>query len=172
MKIEPGKSQSISHVINRYLTPYAIFLVVMATISSGLHKATALSLAIVVITGIGNPILLKLMRRHPAKATFIRNFRISFNYFFNITLVGLLWPYWTPIWVLLLLSISTVAIFEDRKNTIATAGLFTLVMVVVLFIRGGGGKDWSSTCEMLTYIASIWVASLLINRLTHEAQTT
>jgi len=170
MKMEPTKPQTISRIINRHLTPYAIFLVVMAALASGLHKATEISLGIVVFTGIGNVVFINLMHRRPAKLAVIRNVRIAFNYFFNIVIVGLLWPYWPPIWLLLLLSISTIAIFEDRKNTVATAVLFTMVMFLILYVRGGGYENWISACEMLAYIVSILTASLLINSLAHEIQ--
>lgn len=163
MKNDSSRAISISREINSFLTPYAVFLVVMAAVSAGLNVATKTALAIVIFTGIGNVVVVNIMRRNPTKLKLLYYTRLSVNYFFNICIVGLLWVAWPPIWMLLLLSICTVAIFEDRKTTVIIASLFTIVLSFVQFARGE--YTWSSSCELIARIVTIWTAGLLINRL-------
>jgi phosphotransferase system glucose/maltose/N-acetylglucosamine-specific IIC component len=167
MKIDTHEAVSISRKINLYLTPYAVFLVVMAAVSVGFNVATDAALAIVVFTGISNIVLVDIMRRYPEKLKLLYYTRLSFNYFFNICIVGLLWPIWPPIWMLLLLSICTVGIFEDRRTTVIIASLFTIVLSFVQYHHDE--YSWISICELITRIVTIWTAGLLINRLTHDA---
>jgi len=93
MPIDPERARAIGRIINWYLTPFAVLLVALAAISTGLHKATITALCISTITGIGNPVFVSMMRRHPARSAALRNLRIGFNYFFNIYLIYVLWPF-------------------------------------------------------------------------------
>jgi hypothetical protein len=165
MNIEETKLM-IAGMIDVYLTPYAIVLVVMGAVSSGLHRATEAALGIVVFTSLANAAFMVWMRRRPSKAVLIRHLRIGFNYCFNIILLYLLWPYWRPIWMLFLLSIVAIGIFEDRRSTASTAGMFTVIILFVHHLRGGD-QSWSAQCEVIMFLVTIWTAGLLINRLTH-----
>lgn len=163
--IDPAKARGIARIINWYLTPFALLIVALSAAASGLHRATELAIGIAVITGIMNPVFIKLMQRYPAKTALIRNTRIAFNYFCNIGIVALLWPFWKPVWILLLLSISAIGIFEDRQTTAVTAAMFTLVLAVIHFLRGV--PTLPAAMETLVYCASLWTAGLLINHLVH-----
>ena len=165
MPIDPERARAIGRIINWYLTPFAVLLVTMAAVSTGLHKATITALCISAITGIGNPVFVSVMRRHAARSAALRNLRIGFNYFFNIYLIYVLWPFWRPSWLLLLLSISAVGIFDTWLNTLMTASMFSLVLVVAEFLRGPG--TWTGACEVMAYVAALWTAGLCINHLTH-----
>jgi hypothetical protein len=166
MKIDSTDARYIGRTIHTYLTPYAIFLVAMAAVATGLNAVTLAALVMVILTWIGNVLFVNYyLKRFPGKTGLIRMIRIGFNYAFNIFIVWLLWPLWPPIWMLLLLSICTIAIFEDRRTTAITAALFTSVLITIQISHGD--YLWPSMCELITRIITVWVAGMLINRLLH-----
>ena len=165
MTIKESKAREVGAAFNRFLTPFAVAVVAMAAIAHGLTLATKAALSIAVFTGLGNVAMARLAQQRPETLSWLRNFRIGFNYSFNIALAWILWPYWKPVWLLYLLSIAAVASFEDRKATMATAAMFSLILGSVHFARGDG--SWAEGCETLIYLAALWSTGLLINRVVH-----
>ncbi len=163
MKIKITQPRTYAQSVTRYLTPFALLLVLMGAVAVGFNRATIVAIALIGMTSVTNYAMIRLMARPGVNFTTLRNFRIAFNYLFNIPLVYLLWPFWKPVWMLLLLSISSVATFEDRKTTTGTAALFTVVLFCIQFLRGS--HAWATYCETFTYAASIWTVGLLINQL-------
>lgn len=147
-----------------FMTPFAVFLVGMGVFFG--HPETAVArfaIGIVFFTCWGNLASLYLLDRFPSRAIAIRNGRVVFNYLFNLGLIYLLLPYWRPIWILLLLTILAVAVYETRESTIVHAALFTFMLFFVAFLHGlVHGKLLG---ELIQYAATIWFAGLFVNKL-------
>ena len=169
MTNRPGREEfqqrAVGYLINRYLTFYAVVLILLGVAAEGKTPVSGLALGILAVTTAGNWILTTMMRRKASQIVLIRNVRIAFNYLFNIPLVYLLWPSWPPVWMLLMLSMVNVAIFEDIKTTAGTAGLFTIVLAYVHYMRGDHTAP--QLLQTAVYAVTLWTAGLLINRIYH-----
>lgn len=157
------QKRAVGHLLNRYLTLYAAALVLLGVAAAGLSRGTYAALALLAVTSVGNGAITRMMRQRPSQIILTRNLLVAFNYLFYIPLVYLLWPRWRAVWILLMLSMINVAIFEDRKTTAGTAGLFSIVLLYTAWVRGAHTVPLA--CEVLIYIVSLWTAGLLINRL-------
>ena len=151
-------------IVNWFMTPFALVLVMMG-IYFGKPDLGSMRLAVVIVmfTCWANVASLYVLEKHPSRMELIRKTRVVANYLFNLGLLYLLLPVWKPIWMLLLLTILAVAIYETREGTIVHAALFTFMLLFVGSLRGM--LKGAVLGELIMYAATIWFAGLFVNAL-------
>ena len=161
-------SLEVMNRVIRFLTPFAILLVLVGDIfADPSPRALQLSIAIVLVTTLGNVAASIYMNRNPKEYLLIRKTRVAVNYAFNIALIYLMLPYWTPIWMLFLLTIIAVGVYENRETTVIHATLFTVVLFMIAFQRGLLNGNF--TYELAAYAIAIWFVGLFVNGLAGAA---
>ena len=159
------KNVAVMKLVMLFMTPFAVGLVLMGlAFGRPGPEISALAVAIVLATSLGNLYAVHLLSRYPSRALVIRNARVGFNYAFNLWLIFILLPTWKPIWMLFLLTIIAVAVYEDRQATVVHAALFTFMLFYAAFkldlLKG------VFFGELAMEAATIWFVGLFLNRLT------
>ena len=125
---DPQQAISLSKLVHRYFTPFALALVCLSVPALGWNRVTRAAVALATLSTAGNLIFVAFIQRYPAYAVSLRNLRIGFNYSFNIVLIYLLLPSWPPIWLLFHITLLGIAVYDTRKSTIVNACLFSFVL--------------------------------------------
>jgi hypothetical protein len=151
--------ESVS-IINAYLTPLAIILVLLAVVFSKPY-GTVLYWSIALLgAGLVNNLV---------TASFLKDkqpllyFRMCLNILINIILVYLLIGYWGPIWFLLLTTPIATAVYSTRIRTLFTSLAMSLVLVLIYAVRGvSSAQAWGQAASRIVLIV---ILSLFINSL-------
>jgi hypothetical protein len=123
------------------------------------------AIAIITITAFINFMSAALIKRYPSKASLIRNWRVSINYSFNVWLIYMLFPYWSEIWMLLLLMVITVAIYDSLEATCIYCFGFGFVLLYIAYLQNQfAGLQLGQT---LMHVATLALMGPFINRLVH-----
>lgn len=156
-------------LVNRFMTPYAVFLVLSgAVMAVNSERVVWMALAIAAVTSLLNMATLRLAAARPERLPKIRTVRLVANHFLNVWLIWLLLPYWPPIWMLFLLTMIAVGTYEGWRETIEQAALLGGLLAVVSYLRGVTGKtDWGIVGMQIATLACV---GLFTNRLISQVR--
>lgn len=158
------KNIEIMKLVFRFMAPFAVALVLLGVVFGRPGpRASIAAVSIVFLTAVANLGFVKVLDKFPERAVQIRKARVGFNYAFNLCLIYLLLPYWHPIWMLLLLTMIAVGIYEDQEATFTHAALFTAMLFYVASRRQLLQGVFIG--EVGTYCLTLWVVGLFVNRL-------
>ncbi|MBN2406265.1 MAG: hypothetical protein JXJ19_01080 [Elusimicrobia bacterium] len=159
MKEEKSKTGKIK-VINSYLTPMALILVLMAVIFSQPLGASLYVSLVLLIASLGNNILLAAFS---GRIPTLRKTRMIVNVVINILLVYTLVVYWGPVWYLFLLTPVATAVYSGRLKTFLVSLGMSALLALIYMVRGAGSAaEWG---QILSKILLIIFISLFINEL-------
>lgn len=164
----PNRAVYRVELVNRYATPFAVMLVLMATFfPSPIRHVRNLSLALLAFSVSFNLITLAVIRRRPELLPRLRGVRMYANLAVNVVLVYELGPYWPPIWLLLALTPIATAIYLSPRQSLTTALLISLLILGIQLLQGGSSLvQWGQTLSCAAFVVFL---SLLLNDLAHEA---
>lgn len=131
-KVSPEKLKLVS----RYMTPYAALLVLFGVYFGSLPKIDQwLTLAILAISLAVNLSSMVGLEKVPAQASLIRDVRVGINIVANFWLIYILMPYWPDIWMLLLLVVIALAVYDTPETTVFFSYAFACLLLVVAYLR-------------------------------------
>ncbi|MFH1415610.1 MAG: hypothetical protein ABIH89_05945 [Elusimicrobiota bacterium] len=158
--MDKEKTTEAVTVVNTYLTPFAVILVLAAILFSrpsgrALYGSIIL-LGIAILNNIATAVLVK---RFPG----YRSIRMAINLAVNIILVYLLVVFWGPIWYLFLLTPVATAVYSTRKRTLMISLLMSVLLAGIYAVRGVSATvAWG---QILCRIALLIFLSLFVNTL-------
>jgi hypothetical protein len=151
-------------LVSRYMTPYAALLVLMGLYFGRPPKIemwlTLGILAVSLAVNLGSMIGLE---KAPAQAPLIRDLRVAINVVCNFWLIFILLPYWPEIWMLLLLVVIALSVYESRKKTFRYCCAFSCLLVFIAYLKGL--TTGVRLGQVLIYAATLVCVGLFINRL-------
>jgi hypothetical protein len=164
----PNRDVRLVVLVNRYATPFAILLVVMAIVlSSPVGMVRNWSIGLLVFSIFFNVIAVAAIQRLAETSAAVKKMRMLINLAVNVMLVYLLGPFWPPMWLLLALTPIATAIYEGPTQTLlSSAGIGALIVAIHVLRGGGSPHEWG---QVLSYAAFIVLMSLLINELTQAS---
>jgi hypothetical protein len=139
-------------IVNRYFTPFAILLVGFGLALSQPHAWVMWSsIGLVAFTSALNIGTASLVRARGGVSPGLAALRLYTNLGVNCILVYLLGGYWTPIWLLFVLTPAATALYGSRERTVWTSiGVAVLLLVSHAFRRLNAPVDWGvATVEAL-----------------------
>lgn len=141
-------------LVNRYMTPFAILLVGVGLVLSQPVPWIAWSCAsLVVFSVVFNLGTVRLVQSRGAVPSWMAPVRLWTNLTVNVVFVYLLGGYWTPIWLLFVLTPAATALYADRKRTLATAlGVSALMILAFAARRLNAPVDWGKTFVEAAFI--------------------
>lgn len=151
-------------LVNRFLTPFAAFLVLSGVVLAVPRGRDAwLSLAILAVTASLNMATLRWASARPDHLQMIRQLRLVANHFLNVWLIWLMLPHWGLIWLLFLLTMIAVGTYEGWRETLSHAVLMGGLLAVVSYMRGiVGMAAWGQVAVQAATLACV---GLFTNRL-------
>lgn len=147
-----------------YLTPFAIMLVSMGIIFGKIEWFLSVIIAtLLTVTTIFNIITLLYAKKFPKKIYLIQRLRLGLNYIFNIALVYLMTPFWSPIWLMFLLTMIPLSLIESRQNTLLHTSIMSLVLLAVYFMHDM--LQGIHLGEFIVYVLFLNMISVFVNQL-------
>jgi hypothetical protein len=131
-------------IVHRYFTPFAILLVgVGLALSQPRPWVMWTSIVLVLFTSAFNMGTASLVKTSGSFPPILGSIRLYTNLAVNVVLVDLLGGYWTPIWLLFVLTPAATALYGSRKRTIWTSiGVAVLLLVSHGLRRLNAPIDW------------------------------
>lgn len=165
-----GRRLETMRLVNRFMTPFATFLVLAGVVfGAPPREHAALALALVAATSAFNAYSVRWAAKNPEKFMDIRNLRIVLNHSFNVWLIWILLPHWPQIWILFLLTMIAVGTYEGRDAAISHGVLLAGLLALVAYFRGvAGAQAWAAVA---TQGATLVFAGLFCNRLVAQARS-
>lgn len=154
----------IVDLVNRYFTPFALFLVVTVAFIGSCDRTIIVVAGLLVFISVElNFFTAHMISKNPEKAKVIGHIRVVSNFLVNVIIVYLLINIWKPIWLLFALTPIASAVYYDRKKCLGVALVSAGTLLVIYFIRGLTGLyGWG---EAVTYAVFIVLISMFINAL-------
>ena len=158
----------IVSLVNRYFTPFAVFLVLSAIIiGKPSDKIGFYSIFLLVIALIFNVITGIIIRKVSSKVKLFSNIRLFTNFAFNIVFVYLLGFIWAPVWLLFLLTPVATGLYSSLKKTFLTSIGVSGSLLLIYAIRGMRSEvGWGQAIVQAVFIISL---SLFVNALSRLA---
>lgn len=155
---------TIMRLMTYYLNPCTLLLVIMGILfASEPPEITYMALILAIITTIFNFMTLAYALKKPNTFKSVQLVRVIFNYLVNVLLVFILYPYWQPIWLILLLTLMGISAITSRANTLANAVFMSIMLLWVLYQRDL--LHGAALGQGLTYVILFFLASLFINHI-------
>jgi hypothetical protein len=164
----PNRDVRLIVLVNRYATPFAILLVVMAIVlSSPVGMVRNWSMGLLLFSIFFNVTAVTAIKKLGRTSSTVKNARMMINLAVNIAIVYLLGPFWPPMWLLLALTPIATAIYGGPTRTLLSSSGIAALMVAIHVLRGGGSPhEWG---QVFSYAAFTILLSLLINELTQAS---
>lgn len=155
-------------LVNRYATPFAVLLVIMAIFfPSPIRAVRNLSIGLLTFSVFFNLFTVGLIRRRPEILPRLKKLRMYTNLAVNVVLVYALGPYWPPIWLLLALTPIATAIYASPRQSLISSLLISFLIMGIHLAHGGSGlAEWGQTLTRASFVIFL---SLLLNELAQEA---
>jgi hypothetical protein len=170
---EPGSAKRLPEklkVVGFSMTPYAVALVLMGLIFGHVDRMEAhMSIGILSASIAVNLGAIVALERAPSRASMVRDLRVGLNVICNLWLVYILIPYWTEIWMLLLLMIIALAVYGSKETTAVYCGAFSGLLIFIAYLRGL--LQGPRLGETLIQAITLSVIGMFINRLVDLIQT-
>jgi hypothetical protein len=155
-------------MLNRYFTPFALALIVMAVyFSEPEPRATKLAAAILAADVAVNWWLGRNQYRWFAWTKQLRILQVWLNFVWAVPLFYLLYPYWAPMWLLFVMAPTAAALTTSRVHTAVCAVAAAATMIAIYW--------WKQPLEgvflgmALSQAAFIVIFSLFVNGLAQTA---
>jgi len=152
------------------MTPYAVGLVLMGLIF-GYPRATEAHwcIGILVVSILVNLGAIVGLEKIPLRSSLIRDIRVGINTICNFWLIAILLPYWPEIWMLLLLMVIALAVYDSWEATLSYCCVFGGILILIAYLKGmARGIHLGQT---LIHAATLIVIGLFINRLVNVIQS-
>ncbi len=147
-----------------YLTPFAIMLVTMGIFFGKIETFLSIIISVLLlVTTIFNLGTLYYVKKEPKKIYLVQRIRLGINYTFNIAFVYLMTPFWTPIWLVFLLSMVPLSLIESRQNTLMHTSIMSLVLLTVYYMHGM--LQGVHLGEFIVYVVFLNMISVFVNQL-------
>jgi hypothetical protein len=95
-----------------------------------------LCLGILVVSIVVNLGAMVGLEKIPVQASLIRDLRVAINVICNLWLIYILLPYWPAIWMLLLLMIIALAIYDSREAALFYCCAFSGLLIFIAYLKG------------------------------------
>jgi hypothetical protein len=160
------KTENVN-LINLYLTPLAIILVLMAIIfSQPIGIALYGSIALIWLGIINNTLTATLAKKNPL----LVKVRMVLNILINVLLVYLLIGFWGPIWYLFLMTPIATAVYSSRLQTFIMSLVMSGLLILVYYAKGVvSPAAWG---QAMSRIFLIFFLSLFISALIQQKKIT
>ena len=138
-------------MLNRYFTPFALALIVMAVYFRGDEftgaglRTPVIAIGILAADVVVNWWVGRNQYRWVAWAARFRQLQVWLNYFWAAILFYLLFPYWAPMWLLLVVAPTAAALTTSKLETILCALVSAATMILIYWQR----QNWSLSPEFL-----------------------
>lgn len=152
------------------MTPYAVGLVLMGLIFGYPTAAHAhWSIGILIVSILVNLGAIVGLEKIPLRSSLIRDLRVGINTVCNFWLIALLLPYWPEIWMLLLLMVIALAVYDSWEATLSYCCAFSAMLILIAYLKGmATGLALGKT---LIHAVTLIVIGLFINRLVDVIQS-
>ncbi|MBN1384470.1 MAG: hypothetical protein JW983_06315 [Elusimicrobia bacterium] len=154
----------IVKLINRYFTPFALFLILAAAFLGSCSRTVIIVSGLLVFISVElNFFTVNLISDKPEKAKMVIPIRVVSNFLINIVIVYFLIDIWYPIWLLFALTPIASAVYYDEKKCFKISIISAATLLLVHFFKGTSGLlDWG---QAATYAVFIVLISMFINGL-------
>jgi len=126
------------NIVSRYFTPLAVLIIANGIIlTSPPSPLWQIASGLLAFSYLFNHFSTRWVERDPQKRGFRILVRVYTNLAVNAAIVYLIGEYWTPVWLLLLLSPIATAIYGSLKQTLISALLGTLILMLIAALRPG-----------------------------------
>jgi len=147
-----------------YLTPFAIMLVLMGIFFGKINSfLSIIIISLLTVTTFFNVGTLFYVKKYPKKIYSIQKLRLGLNYISNIAFVYMMTPFWSPIWLLFLLTMIPLSLIESRQNTLLHTSIMSLVLLVVYFAHDMLQGIYLG--EFIVYVVFLNMISVFVNQL-------
>lgn len=151
-------------LINKYFTPFALFLILSAAFVSPADRTTVLiAIALFLISIFFNLFTVRLIDAKHRNIKFIGNVRVISNFVIDIVIVWLLIGMWGPLWLLFVLTPVAGAIYYDRKKSFFIAIISASTLLTIYFFRGLEG--WVGWGQAVTHAGFIVLITMFVSSL-------
>lgn len=151
-------------LVSWYMTPYAVLLVVMGLIFGHPPIMEArLTVAILVLSILVNLSAMVGLHKAPGYSALIRDLRVGINIVCNFWLIYILLPYWPEIWMLLLLVVIALSVYDSREATFLYCCAFGCLLIFVAYMKGI--MIGVRMGQVFLYALTLLFVGLFINRL-------
>jgi len=150
--------------VGKFATPLAVVLVTMGIfLSHPLSPVKEISMALLVFGIVFNVGAGRWFKGREHAPMWLVRGRVYLNFGVNAVLVYLLGAYWSPIWLLFVLSPVATAIYDTRRRTLAVASAAAAALLVIHAMKGlNTPLDWGGQIARAGFII---VLSLMANEL-------
>lgn len=162
-------------MLNRYFTPFALVLIVSAVYfriddfrESGL-RAPLIAAGILIADMLVNWWIGRNQYRWIGWAPRMRQAQIWLNYVWAVPLFYLLYPYWSPMWLLFVMAPTAAALTTTRLETILCSLVAAGTMIGIYWFRQGWHLEPEFWGLALSQAAFIVIFSLFVHSLAQTA---
>lgn len=125
------------HILNYYFTPFAVILILLAIFFSEPEKSvTYASFALLAVSSALNYWLSANTYRLMQFTRHIRGITVWINMLTSAALFYLLFPYWSPMWLLFLTAPAAAAMFMKKWQVFLTASTAAAIMLGIYLQKG------------------------------------
>jgi hypothetical protein len=155
-------------LVNRYATPFAALLVLMAIFfPSPIRFVRDTSVVLLAFSVAFNLLTVALIRRKPEMLDRLRKPRMYLNLTVNVVLVYNLGPYWPPIWLLLALTPIATAIYASPRQSLVSSIQISALILGIQLVHGGSSLvQWGQTLSCAAFVVFL---CLLLNDLAQDS---
>ena len=135
-KYSPETQARMVVLVNRYFTPYAVVLVLLGlALSQPQGYVGPLCIGLLVLTGLFNMATAAAAKSAGSMSRVVSQVRIYLNLGVNVVLVYVLGGFWTPIWLLFVLTPVATAVYGTRQRTIAVSSGVAALLIATYGVR-------------------------------------
>ncbi|MDD5302091.1 MAG: hypothetical protein PHS14_03195 [Elusimicrobia bacterium] len=162
-------------MLNRYFTPFALALIVMAVyFRADAFDATGLRIPMFAIGILVADITVnwwvgKNQYRWVGWAGRFRQMQVWLNYVWAALLFYLLYPYWSPMWLLLVVAPTAAALTTSRLETVLCALVSSGTMILIYWYRQNRSLEMEFLGMALSQALFIVIFSLFVHSLAQTA---
>ncbi len=159
------------NLLNLYFTPFATSLVLLAIYFSEPDKTTKYSaFAILVVSLIVNHWFSKNTYRFIGWTNRLKQIQVCLTFLWSLMLFYLLFPYWAPMWLLLVMPAVTAALYQDKLQTFITGLISAATVLGVYYLRWRGNEIPAQLwAQAAVHAAFIPVLAMFVHALAQTA---
>ena len=162
-------------MLNRYFTPFALVLIISAVYfridefrETG-GRAPAIAAGILIADLLVNWWIGRNRYRWIGWAVRLRQLQIWLNYFWAVPLFYLLYPYWSPMWLLFVMAPTAAALTTSRLETVLCSFVAAGTMIGIYWYRQGYHLEVEFLGIALSQAAFIVIFALFVHSLAQTA---
>lgn len=160
----------MAQLVSRYCTPIAIILVALGILlTSPVYPTREIVIGLLIVSALFNSISVQWIKQKPAERHVRLKARVVINVMMNVLLVYFLGAYWTPVWILLLLTPVATGMYGTRTRTLQASVVATIILLGIHATRGQNSPLYWG--EQICYGVVIILLSLMVNDLARAAKS-